>query len=40
MPKTEIEEAADANGISERTLFRAKADLELPQRRMVKSCWR
>jgi putative DNA primase/helicase len=27
--KREIEEAADANGISERTLFRAKADLHV-----------
>jgi hypothetical protein len=29
MPKTEIEEAADANGISNRTLYRAKDDLHL-----------
>jgi putative DNA primase/helicase len=29
MPKTEIEEAADANGISNRTLYRAKDDLKL-----------
>jgi hypothetical protein len=27
--RTEVEEAAEANGISERTLFRAKADLKV-----------
>ena len=30
--KTEIEEAAEANGISERTLFRAKAELKIENR--------
>jgi hypothetical protein len=29
VPKTEVEEAAEANGISERTLRRAKADLQV-----------
>jgi putative DNA primase/helicase len=33
MLKTEIEEAADANGISERTLFNAKADLGVVAKR-------
>jgi len=38
--RTEIEEAADANGISERTLFRAKADLQVMAKRDgAGGCW-
>jgi putative DNA primase/helicase len=38
--RTEIEEAADANGISERTLFRAKADLQVMAKRDGPGgCW-
>lgn len=41
VPKSDIEEAADANGISDRTLFRAKGDLGVIARKDGSSgAWR
>jgi putative DNA primase/helicase len=39
VPKNEIVEAADANGISERTLFRAKAELKIEARKDGRGGW-